>query len=70
MKEKKQHYESPQLTTVTFKAEKGYASSERGFRLGNAWSVGLLDAWSNTPSSGGSNISSGWTDNGGSAWEN
>jgi hypothetical protein len=28
-KHEKKHYESPKLTAVTFRAERGYASSER-----------------------------------------
>ena len=70
MKEKKL-YESPQFTVATFMTEQGFTGSNRGMRLTTTWiATGIIDPWNNPTPSGGNSISSGWTDNGGSAWEN
>lgn len=69
-KETRKAYEVPALTVVTFKTERGYATSvpaASNNSLGSWFSGG--DAWDGG-SSGSSDGSSmgGWTDNGGSAW--
>lgn len=38
----KKHYEAPQLTVVTFKAERGYASSGGGAKLLNTLAISSL----------------------------
>lgn len=70
MDKQKKEYEAPQLTVATFKVEQGYASSTFGnsLRIGSAWLISASDPWSGGVS-GGNNIGTGWTDNGGSAWE-
>ena len=71
----KKEYEKPQLTTVAFKTELGYASSGDGIfggfmSLGNSWGHDGGNAWDGSTSGGnGGNFGSGWTDNGSSAWE-
>lgn len=62
-------YEAPHLTVVSIKVERGYAGSALTglFGLGNAFNAFGEDPWSGG-STGGSSISSGWTDEGGSAW--
>ena len=69
MQEKgKKFYEPPALTVVNFKVERGYAES--GLKLIIPWFYSGKDAWDGSSSGGGNSIGSGWTDNGGSAWEN
>ena len=69
----KKHYKSPELTVVTFKMERGFASSSvdatTAFELGNSWVNENHDAWDGSLPSGGGNRFGGWTDNGNSAWE-
>ena len=69
----KRLYEAPVLTVVSFKTERGYASSgaseSSGSGLLGSW-FGSDDAWSGSSSGSGSGSSTGsWTDNGGNAWE-
>ncbi len=66
-KKEKRIYESPQLTVVTFKAERGYAAS--GLRLGNAWTTSVIGAWVGS-ASGSNDIGTAWTDQGQDAWIN
>ena len=66
----KKNYEAPALTVVTFKTERGYATSSfpNSLRLRDAWIVSATNAWSGG-GSGSNSLGGGWTDNGGSAWE-
>lgn len=70
-KKVKKNYESPQLTVVTFRTERGYATSSVSggglFGLHDPFLDNGGDAWGG--SSGGSNHFGGWTDNGNSAWD-
>lgn len=71
---KKNDYEAPRLTVVTFKVERGFADSGgpmRGFlSLGNSWNNDGGDAWDGSFAGGdGGYFGGGWTDNGGSAWD-
>ncbi len=70
MDKQKKKYEAPQLTVATFKVEQGYAVSSFGnaFRIDKAWVISASNPWSGIVS-GGNDIGTGWTDNGGSAWE-
>lgn len=63
-KDRQKRYEPPRLTTVAFKAERGFANS---FSLGRAWTDNGDDPWNGTASNSGNDLG-GWTDNGASAW--
>ena len=69
-KQEKKSYVAPQLTAVTFRAERGYAASGLFgmFQLGHSYSDLGGDAWSGSASSE-TNSFGGWTDNGNSAWD-
>jgi len=71
IKKEKRLYETPVLTVVSFRTERGYASSGTdevsGRGILGSWFSGD-DAWGGSSSGSGSSTGS-WTDNGNDAWE-
>lgn len=71
-KKEKRIYETPRLTTVTFRAERGYAVSSLAVSsaavLSRAFFDRGVDAWGGSAVSDGSSLAS-WEDYGNNPWQ-